>query len=491
MPLGCLPEGSSYITAQFKTFPQSVRMYQIMKRNTLISISILMLVSGAFLIARSFRNSVILTTNGTDQAYSTFSNDVQGFLENIDFPTTEYDFINLPSDAALEDGTHIIIEQASTITLTIGQQETIIHSIERIPTNILREAGIKLLPEDKVFLDGKQINPESELNFRENLDLAVSQAVEITLEDDTETLIFYTHATILGEALEQEGIQLQKDDILEPDEAFQLSGGTLGARIKRAKEIKLTIDGNTTRHITNEFTVGEALASAGYPLQGLDYTIPDSNQKIPINGEIKLIRVTEEYVIEQEPISFDTNSQPLADLELDQRSIIQVGEYGITAKSIRVVYEDQVEVSRQTEDKWIAKEPVSRIIGYGTNIVPRTVSTADGKINYWRAIEAYASSYSPCRSAADRCYPNTSSGKPVVKGVIAVTLSWYLYMKGMPVYIPGYGYATVEDVGGGIPGQYWVDLGYSDEDWVGWGQYVTVYFLTPVPSPDNIMWVLD
>lgn len=64
-------------------------------------------------------------------------------------------------------------------------------------------------------------------------------------------------------------------------------------------------------------------------------------------------------------------------------------------------------------------------------------------------------------------------------------------MKGWPLYVPGYGIATVEDVGGGIPGRYWIDLGFTDYDIVSWHQWVTVYFLTPVPPADAIPWILD
>ena len=168
---------------------------------------------------------------------------------------------------------------------------------------------------------------------------------------------------------------------------------------------------------------------------------------------------------------------------------VQVGEYGLTAKRVRVVYEDGLEVSRQTEEEWVAREPKPRIVGYGTKINIRTLQTADGPIEYWRAVEVYGSTYSPCRSGADKCYPNTSSGKPVQKGVIAVTLDWYRYMKGLPAYVPNYGFGTIEDVGGGLPDRHWIDLGYSDDDWEGWGGWMTIYFLTPVP--ENIMWILQ
>lgn len=62
-------------------------------------------------------------------------------------------------------------------------------------------------------------------------------------------------------------------------------------------------------------------------------------------------------------------------------------------------------------------------------------------------------------------------------------------MVGQQVYIPGYGFAVIEDMGGGIAGSNWVDLAYSDEEFIGWHSYVTVYFLTPVPG--NILYDLN
>ena len=95
---------------------------------------------------------------------------------------------------------------------------------------------------------------------------------------------------------------------------------------------------------------------------------------------------------------------------------------------------------------------------------------------------------SPCRSGADRCYYGTSSGLPVQQGVVGVTRAWYNLMVGQRIYVPNYGIATIADVGGGVPGQYWIDVGYTDDAYVAWHSNVTIYFLTPVPA--NIPWIL-
>jgi 3D (Asp-Asp-Asp) domain-containing protein len=180
--------------------------------------------------------------------------------------------------------------------------------------------------------------------------------------------------------------------------------------------------------------------------------------------------------------------EPAPDVELDTREVLQEGEPGLSARRVRIRYEDGEEVARVLESEWLAKEPVARVVGYGTKIVVRTLDTPDGPIEYWRAITMYATSYSPCRIYKDRCDDYTALGATLQKGVVAMTNYWCRFTCGDRVYVPGYGVGTVLDTGGGVPGRYWIDLGYSEKDYVSWHQNVTVYFLAPVPA--NILWVL-
>jgi 3D (Asp-Asp-Asp) domain-containing protein len=200
------------------------------------------------------------------------------------------------------------------------------------------------------------------------------------------------------------------------------------------------------------------------------------------------VRVSEEVQVAQTPLPYQLKYQPDAETPLDGQRVIQAGKYGIEAQRVRIRYENGVEVSRSVEEKWQMTPPQDQIVGYGTQIEVQTAVVDGITLEYYRALPMYATSYSPCRSGGTRCYPNTSSGKKVTKGVVAVLLSWYLNMQGQAVYIPGYGYATIEDVGGGIKGRHWIDLGYTDDDYVSWHWWVTVYFLTPIPP--NVMAIL-
>jgi len=190
--------------------------------------------------------------------------------------------------------------------------------------------------------------------------------------------------------------------------------------------------------------------------------------------------VQEEILIEQTPVPFESSYQPVADLEIDHQTVLEAGEYGIEAQRVRVRYEDGVEVSRQAEDSWLAQAPKERVIGYGTNIVMRTIETPDGPVNYWRALTVYATSYKP----SDTGSKITATGKILVKGIIGVNPRYIPY--GTIMYVHGYGFGEAADTGN-IPAR-WIDLGYTDEDFVGWHQNVTVYFVWP--PPEKIVWII-
>jgi len=147
-----------------------------------------------------------------------------------------------------------------------------------------------------------------------------------------------------------------------------------------------------------------------------------------------------------------------------------------------VRYEDGQEISRQVEDEYVSQPPQSEILGYGTNIVPKTLDTPGGQITYWRALEMYAISYNVTSSGGDGI---TATGIPLAKGVAAIDPRYIPY--GTRMYVPGYGEALAADTGGGIKGRM-IDLGYRDEDYVSWHQWVTVYFLWP--PPEFVAWII-
>lgn len=385
-------------------------------------------------------------------------------------------------------------EPAIPLTVTIIDNDKIstLQTDERVPSAWLDQAGITLNPNDSLLLDGLPVTPNQPItnlpttNFPVTLQIRRAANITVITPDGEPKL--RSSAFTVGEALQEASIWLRAGDKIEPALDTPLREG-MRITVAATRRLTVNVDGKALQIQSSARTVGEALAEAGIPLIGLDYSRPAEKDPLPSDGQIRVVRVSESVILAQKPIAFENDFQASADVPLDQTQILQPGENGLMVQRIRIRYEDKEEISRVTENETMVRPPKTRILAYGTKIEVKTAVVDGVKIEYWRVVQMYATSYSPCRSGGDRCYPGTSSGKSLRKGMVGLKRSWYLSMQGQPLYIPGYGFASVEDVCGGCTGKPWIDLGYSDNDYEQWSTWVTVYFLTPVPA--NVIYVLE
>lgn len=373
-----------------------------------------------------------------------------------------------------------------TVTIIDSEQVITLQTTERVPFSLLREAGIILHPDDRILLNGLPTALNQPIT-NSPITLQIRRAIPVTIKTPDGEQQLQSAAFTIGEVLQEASIWLRAGDRISPSLHSPISNSPIA--ILPSRELIITSKGETTKIESSAQTVGEALAEAGIPLIGLDYSLPASEDPLPSDGQIRVVRVSELMQLAQKPIPFESELQASADVPLDQTQILQPGENGLNVQRIRIRYEDGKEISRVTEAETLVRPPRTRILAYGTKIEVKSAVVDGVNIEYWRAVQMYATSYSPCRSGADRCYSGTSSGKSLRKGMVGLRQSWYLSMQGQQVYIPGYGYGSVEDVCGGCVGQPWIDLGFSDHDFEPWHSWVTVYFLTPVPA--NVIYVLE
>jgi len=374
-----------------------------------------------------------------------------------------------------------------TIKIIDNEKIVTLRTDERIPSAVLKQARITLGPNDRVLLNGLPIGLDQAI-AEDPITLQIRHAITFTLITSDEEQKLQSTAFTLGEALQEEAIWLHASDKIAPQLNSPILNG-MKIEIASPRQLSVSVDGKTLQIQAPAQTVGEALAEAGIPLIGLDYSVPAENELLPSDGQIGVVRVTESVQLAQSSIPFDNDFQASADVPLDQTRIIQPGEAGLTVQRFRIRYEDGNEISRTTEEERMVRPPKARILGYGTKIEVKT-ATVDGiSIEYWRAVQMYVTSASPCRSDGDRCYSGTASGKTMQKGMVGMRYNWYLSMQGQGLYIPGYGFGSVEDVCNGCVGKPWIDLGFSDNDFEPWHSWVTVYFLTPVPA--SVIYVLE
>lgn len=417
---------------------------------------------------------------------------VENVLQSAGFELSETDRVTPGRSVLVRNNLSIRISRAVPVRVYLPGAQLERLTAEKVPANILAELGLALYSDDVVLANGLPINPELPLPGAPAYVLELRPGLAFTLEDSGSERNLLGAGPIIAAALAQNEISLNQADSVLPAAGSLLMENSL-ILLAPGRPVVVAVDGGELSTVVAGNTVGEALAAAGVALLGLDYSFPDAATPLPSDGQIRVVRVREDVAVQQNLLPFATELQPLPEVDIDTLQIIQPGEFGVQAERVRIRYEDGQEVSRTVEDSWVAREAVPRIQGYGTKITIRTLDTPDGTIEYWRAIDVYATSYAPANAGTPVTAPNygiTYSGAPLRKGHIAVIRSWYRSLAGWSYYVPGYGIGTVADIGGGFSDRHWIDLGYPDAEYMPWHQYVTLYFLTPVPPEDTILWVL-
>jgi uncharacterized protein YabE (DUF348 family) len=463
--------------------------------------------------------SVRIIVDGTARNLHTNQTSVATVLRDAGVKTWPQDRIVPPLDTPIEDGDAIRVDHARPVVVNVDGQTIHTRSLKSAPAEILADLGFMLSPYDKIIVDSQPPVSVSQpvealasasagrwtaasLSSRSPREvglaglsqmprsITVQRAVTLNVRTNgTAPVTLHTTAPTVGEALREAGMTLYLADRVSPDLSTPVSDGQ-AVSIEPAVPLTILADGHHLHTRTHRKTVSEALAEVGVPLSGLDYTDPVPNAPLKPDMTIRVVRVAETFRIEQEPVPFEIQWLPDAEMEIDTRSLKQTGENGVLQNRIRVRYEDGKEVSRQLEDSGIIREPKNKIISYGTQIIVRTLDTPNGPVEYWRRIRMLATAYTASTAGTSKTatyYGRTRLGWQMRFGIVAVDPA--VVRLGSRVYVANYGIGDAGDTGNAIKGRR-IDLGFDDEDprvWQ-WYRWTDVYLLTPVP--DNVSYVI-
>ena len=499
--------------------PESLRWNDFIKniarwrpRKELLALAAMLTLAGILTVGYlQTQTQVTLVLDGYSEFFRTHQTSVESLLKEAGLEIHPKDAVSPGLGASIANGDVISVRRARSATIQVDDRaiETRTHS--QTVGDLLQELGIALQPRDRVIIDGQEASltaslpghsPISRLansrsgnnnwNGQEEgalLHVVIQRAVPMYLDNSGHLTTLHTTEATVGEALLAEGISLYLGDRVDPSLGSAVSAN-MQVSIQRSSPATIQVDGRLIRTRTQGETVAEALAQEGIVLLGKDYTVPGVDIPIDDDAAIRVVRVTEEMAIEQDPISFETAWQPDPNLELDHQRLDQEGADGVTKRRIHIVCEDGQEVERSLEAEWVDCEPTNKVIAYGTKIVPRELETPEGNLTYWRNIRALATSYTAATSGKERDHPLygiTRLGWEMRGGIVAVDP--HVINMETEMYIPGYGMGVAGDTGGKIRGRH-VDLGYEEDELKLWYEWVDVYLLTPPPPTNQIHWVL-
>ncbi len=156
--------------------------------------------------------------------------------------------------------------------------------------------------------------------------------------------------------------------------APQVTEGLIGVGISADGE-EATVD------IPAGSTVDSALRAAGIILGPLDTSDPPLYTVMADGSQIRVVRIEEEFIIEQEVIPFESQVVRNESLPEGQEYWLQLGENGLLEITIRRLFEDGEEVSSSPVKSVIVEEPIPQIkmVGVQRSYVPFDIP---GKLAY-------------------------------------------------------------------------------------------------------------
>jgi uncharacterized protein YabE (DUF348 family)/3D (Asp-Asp-Asp) domain-containing protein len=477
------------------------------------SIALLVVVGRAAVEYADGLMPLTLVVDGVPQQVRTHCATVGEVLDDLGVEVRGWDRLVPPRHVAVQSRMRVTLQRARRVTLVAdGATRTLYTHLQQVG-EVLDEAHVSLKAGDQLWVNGRlfsgnpvpvtaglsiEVQPVGSVRSSPAGGLAASavalhievrRAKQIHLHDGGVEQALRTTARTLGQALADAGILLYLGDHVHPDLNTLVRTG-MHVYVERGIPVSILVDGRAIRTRTHSETVGQVLAEAGVSLVGKDFCVPEPETGIRAGLEIRVSRVAEKLIVEEEAIPFQTEWYPDASLELDHRRVDAVGTNGVRRRRYRSVHQDEVEIERRLEDEWIEREPEPRKIAYGTEIVIRTLETPDGPIEYWRRVHVFLTSYTEatCGKTPDHpWYGKTRLGWDMRHGIVAVDPRVINMLT--EVYVPGYGRGIAADTGGMIIGRH-IDLGHDVDDFVMWFEWGYVYLLTPPPSPDQIRWIL-
>ena len=440
-------------------------------------------------LAAGYRTSltpVTLMINDNPRRLYTHQDTVAALITDVGLELHAKDTIAPSPATPLRRGMTIRVERARPVRVSVDGQSTTLQTRATSVNEILKEAQVTLGTYDDLSIQGnlRGRSPEGDVP-----QITIRRAVPFTLRDGNRTTTFHTTAPTVGEALHQTGLTLYLADRVHPALSTRISPN-MEIVLERSTPVTVLVDGRSVRTRTHSEHVGEVLANLGIVLTGQDYTNPPYDAPIERAATVEIVRVSERFLIEQEPIAFESVWRPDPNLEIDHQQLLQEGSPGVLERRIHVRYENGQEISRTLENEYVAMPPTTHIRGYGTKIVVRSLDTSSGTVEYWRKMRMLATSYSAATSGVSRSNPHygrTATGIRMRDGIVAVDPR--LINLGSEVYVPGYGVGLAADTGGAIKGKR-IDLGYADDNLQLWYRWIDVYLLTPVPPASQIDYTL-
>lgn len=290
---------------------------------TFLALFVISLAAFIFMGGSTLRPSdshiVHLYVDGQEQILPSRATTVGDLLERSKIALGEYDVVEPALDAEItDDNFNVNVYRAHPVTIiddeNVAKKAAITtYTAQQSPTAIAKQAGIELLPEDKV---------------------------EVERSDN----------------VLQEGIISQK------------------VVVNRAEPVNVNLYGSPIPVRTHAKTVAEVLEEKNIKPQPTDTVTPALDTPVTANMQVFVVTVGKQVVTQEEEIPAPTQTVNDPNTPVGQTVVQQAGSPGKKLITYELQLENGKEISRKAIQEVIATQPVAKVVAKGTKVVNTRIS---------------------------------------------------------------------------------------------------------------------
>lgn len=286
-----------------------------------------------------------------------------------------------------------------------------------------------------------------------DMKIVYEKAKEVVLTVDGESNTYYTTEDTVSSFLKEKDITVEKHDILSVD-GNQSIKDAMDISLEKAFQITLNDGGEESKVWTTTNKVSDFLSNQSITLNELDRVKPSKKANVTKGTTVTITRVEKVTEVVEEEVKYATVKKNDSSLKKGTEQVVDSGESGLVEKKYELILENGKEVDRKLLSEDVKRESKDRVVAVGTKVIKNTgsntVSRGDSTASKTLYMKATAYNWD-CRTCSGSGFTATGFNlKANPNGVIAVDPS--VIPLGTKVHVEGYGYAVARDTGGNIRG---------------------------------------
>lgn len=252
------------------------------------------------------------------------------------------------------------------VAVEIDGEEAVVYTHAENVGDVLKEQDIEINEHDLV-------EPSADTTITDTMTVTYKEAQEIQVTIDEENETVWTTENTVEDLLSDMNQEVGEHDKVEPALDAELESG-MAVTYEEAFPVAVTSDGETNDVWTTSTTVGDFLNNQEIELDELDRVEPEKDETLTEESEVQVVRVEKVTDIVEETISYGTVTENDSSLDEGTEEVLESGEEGTKEKQYEVILEDGEEVSRELIDEEVVSESQDRVVAVGTRSTQQTVS---------------------------------------------------------------------------------------------------------------------